>query len=80
MRLTPKELDVLRYLALHANKVVPHRELLQAVWGPDYGDRWTTCASSSTSSARRSRRNPSNPAYLLTEPWVGYRLQLSASP
>ena len=38
MRLTPKELDVLRYLALHAGKVVPHRELLQAVWGPDYGD------------------------------------------
>ena len=38
MRLTPKELDVLRYLAVHANKVVPHRELLQAVWGPDYGD------------------------------------------
>ena len=39
VRLTPKEFDVLRYLALHANKVVPHRELLQAVWGPDYGDQ-----------------------------------------
>ena len=38
MRLTPKEFDLLRYLVAHANKVVTHRELLQAVWGPDYGD------------------------------------------
>src|SRR5262249_21236576 len=38
VRLTPKEFDVLRFLAVHANRVVTHRELLQAVWGPDYGD------------------------------------------
>ena len=37
--LTPKELDLLRYLTQHANEAVPHRELLQAVWGPDYGDQ-----------------------------------------
>src|SRR5262245_59174338 len=38
VRLTPKEFDLLRYLAAHANRVATHRELLQAVWGPDYGD------------------------------------------
>ena len=38
MRLTPKEFDLLRYLVAHANKVVSHRQMLQAVWGPDYGD------------------------------------------
>src|SRR5262249_30933719 len=37
--LTPKELELLRYLTQHANKAVPHRELLQAIWGPDYGDQ-----------------------------------------
>src|SRR5947208_1551418 len=37
--LTPKELDLLRYLTQHAGEVVPHRQLLQAVWGPDYGDQ-----------------------------------------
>ena len=37
--LTPKELDLLRYLTQHTNEAVPHRELLQAVWGPDYGDQ-----------------------------------------
>ena len=39
VRLTPKEFELLRYLVTHANKVIPHRELLQAVWGPDYGDQ-----------------------------------------
>ena len=39
VRLTPKEFELLRYLVTHANKVLSHRELLQAVWGPDYGDQ-----------------------------------------
>ena len=39
VRLTPKEFELLRYFVTHANKVLPHRELLQAVWGPDYGDQ-----------------------------------------
>lgn len=38
VRLTPKEFELLRHLVAHANKVLTHRELLQAVWGPDYGD------------------------------------------
>jgi two-component system KDP operon response regulator KdpE len=39
LHLTPKEFELLRYLVSHANKVLSHRELLQAVWGPDYGDQ-----------------------------------------
>src|SRR5262249_13880247 len=39
VRLTPKEFELLRYLVSQAGKPVPHRELLQAVWGPDYGDQ-----------------------------------------
>ena len=35
LHLTPKEFELLRYLVAHANKVISHRELLQAVWGPD---------------------------------------------
>jgi two-component system KDP operon response regulator KdpE len=38
-RLTPKEFDLLRYLVAHANRVLTHRELLQAVWGPERGGR-----------------------------------------
>src|SRR6187549_56374 len=38
IRLTPKEFELLRYLALHPNIPIPHMKLLQAVWGPDYGE------------------------------------------
>ena len=56
VRLTPKEFDVLRYLVSQAGKPVPHRELLQAVWGPDYGDQTDYCGCSSPTCERRSRK------------------------
>jgi two-component system KDP operon response regulator KdpE len=71
--LTPKELDLLRYLTQHANEAVPHRELLQAVWGPDYGDQVDYLRVFVNQLRKKIETNPSSPAYLLTEPWVGYR-------
>ena len=72
--LTPKEYDVLAYLARNAGKVLTHRQILQAVWGAEYGDEadyvWTY--------VRRIRRklepDPEQPRYVLTEPGVGYRM------
>jgi two-component system KDP operon response regulator KdpE len=71
--LTPKEFDILAHLARNAGKVLTHRQVLQAVWGPEYGDEadylWTY--------VRRIRRkiepDPQHPRYVLTEPGVGYR-------
>jgi two-component system KDP operon response regulator KdpE len=80
VRLTPKEFELLRYLVTHANKVVSHRELLQAVWGPDYGDQVDYLRVFVNQLRKKIEPNPSTPVYLLTEPWVGYRLQLSAEP
>jgi len=77
VRLTPKEFDLLRYLAGHANKVLTHRELLQAVWGPDYGDQVDYLRVFVNQLRKKIEVNPSSPVYLLTEPWVGYRLQLA---
>jgi len=79
VRLTPKEFEVLRHLALHANKVVTHRELLQAVWGPDYGDEVDYLRVIMNQLRKKVEAQPSSPAFLLTEPWVGYRLQLAES-
>jgi two-component system KDP operon response regulator KdpE len=76
VRLTPKEFDLFRYFAAHANKVLTHRELLQAVWGPDYGDEVDYLRVFINQLRKKIEQNPSNPVYLLTEPWVGYRLQL----
>ena len=79
-RLTPKELDVLRYLAVHANKAVAHREILQAVWGPDYGDEVEYLRVIVNQLRKKIEAHPSTPVYLLTEPWVGYRLALPPQP
>jgi two-component system KDP operon response regulator KdpE len=78
VRLTPKEFELLRYFATHANKVLSHRELLQAVWGPDYGDQVDYLRVFVNQLRKKIEPNPSSPVYLLTEPWVGYRLQSTA--
>jgi two-component system, OmpR family, KDP operon response regulator KdpE len=77
VRLTPKEFELLRYLVAHANKVLTHRELLQAVWGPDYGDQVDYLRVFVNQLRKKIEANPSTPVHLLTEPWVGYRLQLA---
>jgi two-component system KDP operon response regulator KdpE len=74
------EFELLRYLVTHANKVLTHRELLQAVWGPDYGDQVDYLRVFVNQLRKKIEATPSNPTYLLTEPWVGYRLQLPPEP
>ncbi len=71
--LTPKELDLLRYLTQHANQAVSHRELLQAVWGPDYGDQVDYLRVFIKNLRKKIEVSPDNPEYITTEPWVGYR-------
>lgn len=76
VRLTPKEFDLLRYLVAHVNKAVTHRELLQAVWGPDYGDEVEYLRVFVNQLRKKIEMEPGKPRYLLTEPWIGYRFQL----
>lgn len=71
--LTPKELDLLRYLVQHANQVVSHRALLQAVWGADYGREVDHLRVFIKNLRKKIELNPDAPAYITTEPWVGYR-------
>jgi two-component system KDP operon response regulator KdpE len=76
VRLTPKEFDLLSYMVAHANKTLSHRELLQSVWGPDYGDQVDYLRVVVNQLRKKIEAKPSSPAYLLTEPWVGYRLHM----
>ncbi len=71
--LTPKELELLRYLTQRPNEAVPHRELLQAIWGPDYGDQVDYLRAIVKSLRKKLELNPEEPRYILTEPWIGYR-------
>src|SRR5437016_2339515 len=73
VRLTPKEFDLLHYLVTHPNKAVPHRELLQSVWGPDYGEETEYLRVFINQLRKKIEADPAKPRYVLTEPWVGYR-------
>ena len=73
VRLTPKEFELLRYLVTHAGKPVTHRELLQAVWGPDYGDEPEYLRVFINQVRKKIEVNPARPRHVVTEPWVGYR-------
>jgi len=77
VRLTPKEFDLLRYLVANPNAPISHTKLLQAVWGPDYGDQVEYLRVFINRLRKKIEPDPSNPRYLLTEPWVGYRFVLN---
>lgn len=76
-RLTPKEFDLLQYLIASPNVTIPHAKLLQAVWGPDYGNQVEYLRVFINQLRKKIEIDPSNPRHLVTEPWVGYRLVLS---
>lgn len=79
-RLTPKEFDLLRMLVANPNKAIPHRKLLQSVWGPDYGDEVEYLRFFVNQLRKKIEPVPSKPKYLLTEPWVGYRFAAPVTP
>lgn len=78
--LTPKELDLLRYLTQHPNEAVSHRQLLQAVWGPDYGEQVDYLRVFIMNLRKKVEVNPEKPEYITTEPWVGYRFNGTPEP
>jgi two-component system KDP operon response regulator KdpE len=76
VRLTPKEFDLLRYLVANANKSIPHRKLLQTIWGPDYGDEVEYLRVFVSQLRKKVEPDHTHPRYIVTEPWVGYRFVL----
>jgi two-component system, OmpR family, KDP operon response regulator KdpE len=70
--LSPKEHDVLRFLVNHSGRPVAHRRILQAVWGPDYGDEVQYLRVIIRNLRSKIEPMPSKPRYLLTESRVGY--------
>jgi two-component system KDP operon response regulator KdpE len=73
IRLTPKEFDLFVYLAKRPNRVIPHAELLEAVWGEASQEQPEYLRVFMGQLRKKLEPDPSNPRYLVTEPWVGYR-------
>jgi two-component system KDP operon response regulator KdpE len=74
MHLTPTEYEVLKYLATNAGKVITHRTLLRAVWGPHYEDETQYLRNFIGQLRHKIEPDPARPRYLVTDPGVGYRL------
>lgn len=79
VHLTPKEYEVLKLLITNQGKPLTHRRLLQAVWGPDYGEETENLRVVINQLRKKIESDPAHPKYILTEPWVGYRFQTSRS-
>ena len=73
VRLTPKEFELLTFLAQHSGRVLTHRTLLKAIWGPNALDQPEHLRVLVGALRKKIEPNPSVPRYILTEPWVGYR-------
>ena len=73
VRLTPKEFELLTYLAQHPGRVLTHRAILKAIWGPNAVDQPEHLRVLVGALRKKIEINPSAPKYILTEPWVGYR-------
>jgi len=67
IRMTPKEYDILLYLAQRVGKVVWHRELLKAVWGTQYGDEREYLRVFISQIRRKIEEDRLNPVYIVTE-------------
>jgi two-component system, OmpR family, KDP operon response regulator KdpE len=79
IRLTPKEFELLSLLARNHDRVLTHRAILKAVWGPNAVEQpehlWTLVAQL----RKKIEPDPGKPQYLLSEPWVGYRFVSESS-
>lgn len=73
IRLTPKELALLILLAQHAGRVLTHRTILKAIWGPGLADQPEHLRVLVGALRKKLEVDPARPTYVLTEPWVGYR-------
>jgi two-component system KDP operon response regulator KdpE len=78
VHLTPKEFDLLVYLARHSGKVVTHRVLLGAVWGGERTEQVEYLRVFVAQLRKKLEPSPNSPRYIVTDPWVGYRFEPGA--
>lgn len=73
VELTPIEFNLLVYLMRHAGKVLSHRDILQNVWGPEYGHEVEYLRVYMGHLRQKVENDPMKPVYILTERGIGYR-------
>ncbi len=75
VKMTPKQYELLKFLAQNAGRVITHRTALVNVWGPEYGQENQYLHVFIGQLRHKIEANPAHPTYILTEPGVGYRFK-----
>ena len=78
IHLTPKEFDLLVFLFRNRGKVITHRAILTAIWGGNFTEQTEYLRVFVGQLRKKIEVNPSQPRYITTEPWVGYRFLASS--
>lgn len=78
IHLTPKEFDLLVFLFRNRDRVITHRSILSAVWGGNFTEQNEYLRVFIGQLRKKIEKDPANPRYILTEPWIGYRFQTAA--
>ena len=68
IHLTPTEWEVLKYLAIHAGRVVTHAMVLRAVWGHEYGDEAQLLRYTVLQLRKKLHDDPVHPRFIFTDP------------
>jgi two-component system KDP operon response regulator KdpE len=74
LKLTPKEFELLSFLAKHAGRVVTHKQILTAVWGPAHTEDTQYLRVYVGQLRQKVEAHPDDPRIILTEPGIGYRI------
>ncbi len=77
VRFTPKEFDLLVYLFRNRDKVLSHRAILGAIWGGEFTEQTEYLRVFIGQLRKKVEQDASQPKYILTEPWIGYRFLTS---
>ena len=80
IHLSPIEFDLLQYLMQHKEVPLEHPKLLRAIWGPEYGHELEYLRTYIRLLRKKIEDNPTQPQYILTEPWLGYRFRDPSEP
>jgi two-component system KDP operon response regulator KdpE len=74
IKLTPKEFELLSFLARHAGRVLTHKQILTAVWGPAHTEDTQYLRVYIGQLRQKIEEHPNDPTVILTEPGIGYRI------
>src|SRR5262249_20014454 len=74
LKLTPKEFELLSFLAKHAGRVLTHKQILTAVWGPAHTEDTQYLRVYVGQLRQKVEEHPDDPRIILTEPGIGYRI------